>query len=157
MQAAHCSSIKTYLFNNIEGSFSKVGNRGVMYLGAQSPTRGTTFLWRPTNNRVAPRLPHARLLGRPPMRRLFWNGGGALAGAEVDDRAGDDVVGADLRTVALVVAAAQLAFDADMRALLGGGAGSSIRGMEQLSRVQRTQRKHRRVGLTRVPVSPSLT
>jgi len=48
---------------------------------------------------------------------LFWNSGVTLAGAEVDDRAGDDVVGADFGTLAFVFTAAQLTFDADMRAL----------------------------------------
>ena len=49
---------------------------------------------------------------------FFWNSGVALAGAEVDDRARDDVVGPYLGALAFVFAAAELAFDADMRALL---------------------------------------
>ena len=43
-----------------------------------------------------------------------------MARAEVDDRACDDLIGPDLDTVAFVIAAAQLAFDADVRALLEG-------------------------------------
>src|ERR1700733_14019969 len=69
--------------------------------------------------------------GRPRLRggRLVCGGLGrigrpghvALAGAKVNDRVGNDVVGADLCAVAIVFAAAQFAFDADMRALLEGG------------------------------------
>lgn len=45
----------------------------------------------------------------------------ALGGAKIDNRVRADVVGADLRTLALVFAAPELAFDAHMRALLEGG------------------------------------
>jgi hypothetical protein len=60
---------------------------------------------------------------------LLWDGGSvALAGAEVDDRVGDDVVsiayeirlGADLGTVALVLAAAHAPLDPPSDAGLDG-------------------------------------
>ena len=41
-----------------------------------------------------------------------------LTGPQVEDRAGDDVVRADLDAVALVFPAAELAFDVDLCALL---------------------------------------
>jgi hypothetical protein len=41
----------------------------------------------------------------------------ALAGAKIEDRVGDDLVSADLAAIGFVLAATELAFDADMRAL----------------------------------------
>jgi NAD(P)-dependent dehydrogenase (short-subunit alcohol dehydrogenase family) len=45
-------------------------------------------------------------------------GSGALARAKIQDRAGDDLVGADVAALGLALAAAELTFDADLSALL---------------------------------------